>query len=82
MSRVIFGALRWMVVKGWMGDWERGWGYTAYAGAVWALVMLLFEMQPKVLQRSLASSMEYLYHDADNMPSKGEPLLDWIIREV
>ena len=82
MSRVMFGLLRLLVVKGVMGDWEKGSGYVLYAGVVWALVMVLFEMRPAVLQKSLASSMEYLYHDSDRMPRKDESWLDWIIREV
>ena len=82
MSRVIFGLLRMLVVRGVMGDWEKGRGYAVYAGVVWALVMVLFEMQPQVLQRSLATSMTYLYHDSDKGPEKGEGLLDWIVREV
>lgn len=82
MSRVIFGSLRLLVVKGWIGDWEKGRGYTLYAGVVWALVMALFEAQPDVLQRSLSSSMQYLYHDSDKPPQPSEGLLDWLVREL
>lgn len=35
----------------------------------WGCVMLLFEDDPKSLQPSLASSMEYLYHESDGYNS-------------
>ena len=82
MSRVIFGLLRLAVKKGVMVEWESGRGYAVYAGLIWAAVMLLFETQPSVLQKSLARSMEYLYHDSDKMPQQQQSLLDWIIAEV
>ena len=43
--------------------------------------MLLFEREAGVLQKSLASSMEYLYHDSDKPPRKDEGLLDWLVRD-
>jgi len=81
MSRVIFGLLRLATNRGLIPEWEKGWGYTLFAGLVWGAVMLLFESEAGVLQKSLANSMEYLYHDSDRGPNKGEGLLDWLLRE-
>ena len=81
MSRVIFGLLRLATNRGLIPEWEQGWGYTLYAALVWGAVMLLFEREKSVLQKSLANSMEYLYHDSDKAPNKGEGLLDWLLRE-
>ena len=36
---------------------------------IWGLVMYLFERDKSTLQRSLTSSMTFLYHDSDRRPT-------------
>jgi hypothetical protein len=38
-------------------------GFKPMAAVVWAIVMYLFTIDPKSLQGSLRSSMEFLYND-------------------
>jgi peroxisomal membrane protein 4 len=40
--------------------------YSALAGCSWAVIMTLFAFEAKSLQRSLSSSMQYLYSDSDS----------------
>lgn len=65
LARVIVGAARLAVSKGWIPVRVPENVYGIYAGVVWAAVMVLFEFQPEVLQRSLRQSMEYLYHEQE-----------------
>uniref|UniRef100_A0A0N4ZXS5 Peroxisomal membrane protein 4 n=1 Tax=Parastrongyloides trichosuri TaxID=131310 RepID=A0A0N4ZXS5_PARTI len=37
-----------------------------FAALVWGIVLWLFEMHPELLQKSLFSSMKYLYHDSNS----------------
>jgi len=39
--------------------------YPYVSALVWATIMLLFEIDPTVLQNSLNSSMKFLYLDSD-----------------
>lgn len=43
--------------------------YPYLAMGVWAVVMWLYEYHPRVIHPSLASSMDFLYHDANSWQS-------------
>ena len=59
MSRVIFGWANASVKEGVIPNQEHG--FTVFAGVIWAMVMYLFSYQKGTLQKSLISSMTYLY---------------------
>jgi peroxisomal membrane protein 4 len=64
MSRVILGGVKALSAHGYLpSEKELPHAYTFYAAATWAMVMYLFEFQRKHIQKSLATSMHYLYHE-------------------
>ena len=77
MSRVLFGLARLSVEKKLIPDFE--YSSQLYGALTWAFVMWLFEFHAPTLQKSLVSSMTYLYHDSDGMPQNGQSLIDWLI---
>jgi len=81
MSRVIMGGVKALSANGYLPAAESvPHAYTLYASLTWALVMYLFEYHERHLQKSLSSSMTYLYHDSNTWPStKDNNLIDWFI---
>lgn len=62
MSRVILGGVKALSANGYLPTEQHiPHAYTIYAATTWALVMYLFEFQKKHLQKSLTTSMTYLY---------------------
>lgn len=43
-----------------------------YAGAIWALVMYLFYYQRGNMQKSIDTSMDYLYLQSEHRPTAGK----------
>jgi len=82
MSRVILGLLRLAVQKGYLSEWESGSGYLIYAAAIWSSVMWIHHRYPTTLQKSLSTSMDYLYHDSDKLPSKADNIIEWFLMGV
>ena len=75
MSRVILGGVRALSVNGYLPASESvPQAYTLYAAATWAAVMYLFEWHEKHLQKSLATSMQYLYHESNEFPQVATPV--------
>lgn len=62
LSRIVTGMVHHQVHKGRLPDRE---GFRPMAALVWAIVMYLFTVDPKSLQGSLRSSMEFLYNDEE-----------------
>jgi peroxisomal membrane protein 4 len=62
-SRIFFGMIRSLINNNVVQ--YSPYAYPAFATATWAMVMYLFEHQQGTLQKSLISSMEFLYHDSD-----------------
>ena len=60
LSRITTGLVHHQVNQGTIPDKE---GFKPMAAVVWAIVMYLFTIDPKSLQGSLRSSMEFLYND-------------------
>jgi peroxisomal membrane protein 4 len=60
LSRIVAGTVHHQVHKGILPDME---AFRPMAAIVWAIVMYLFTVDPKSLQGSLRSSMEFLYND-------------------
>lgn len=79
MSRVILGGVKAMNDYGYIPDVPHA--YTLFAAATWALVMYLFEFHKKHLQKSLTSSMTYLYHESNEWPQlkSADGILDWFL---
>ncbi|EKX31865.1 hypothetical protein GUITHDRAFT_121939 [Guillardia theta CCMP2712] len=51
------------------GAAARGW-HALLAGWIWAIVMWIYEVEPKMLQPSLEASMRYLYTDSNSWSRK------------
>ena len=62
LSRIVTGLVHHQVHEGSIPDFE---AFRPMAGLVWAVVMYLFTIDPKSLQGSLRSSMEFLYNDEE-----------------
>lgn len=60
LSRIVTGAVHHQVNEGRVPDIA---AFKPMAAFVWAMVMYLFSVDPKSLQGSLRSSMEFLYND-------------------
>ena len=82
LSRIVTGMVHHQVHEGRLPDSE---AFRPMAALVWAVVMYLFTVDPKSLQGSLRSSMEFLYNDEiyttidrDGIP-KFQKLLDRIL---
>jgi len=75
LSRVILASIRTFVNFGWVPSFN--WAYGLYASVCWALVMYLFHYQPGTLQKSLISSMTYLYLDSNIWTKDAEGIIDW-----
>lgn len=60
LSRIVTGLVHHQVHEGRLPDRE---AFRPMAALVWAVVMYLFTVDPKSLQGSLRSSMEFLYND-------------------
>jgi peroxisomal membrane protein 4 len=82
MSRVIFGLVNLATEMKILPTFSSA--YTLYSAAIWALVMVLFERRPAVLQRSLTTSMEYLYHNSNSFPElpKNGNWIEWLLLGV
>jgi peroxisomal membrane protein 4 len=63
LSRIISGFLHLYMEKTTLSP--KPMAFRLYAAAMWASVMFLFFHHPQVLQTSLQSSMNYIYHDSD-----------------
>jgi peroxisomal membrane protein 4 len=75
LSRITTGLVHHQVNKGNLPDIE---AFKPMAAAVWAIVMYLFTIDPKSLQGSLRSSMEFLYND-ENYNGAGSKFLDRLL---
>uniref|UniRef100_A0A7S3Z0U8 Uncharacterized protein n=1 Tax=Lotharella globosa TaxID=91324 RepID=A0A7S3Z0U8_9EUKA len=62
-SRVAKALGHLILERQWIPKWKH-W-YRIWAGLSWALVMVLFSKKRHTLQKSLTSSMIYLYEDSD-----------------
>jgi len=62
LSRITTGMVHHQVHQGRLPDRE---AFRPMAAFVWAIVMYLFTVDPKALQGSLRSSMEFLYNDEE-----------------
>lgn len=80
MSRVILGGVKALSSHGYLpSESQVPHAYTIFAGATWALVMFLFEFHQQHLQRSLTTSMKYLYKESDQWPAMKEGFVDWFL---
>ena len=83
MSRVIIGGVKAASANGLLpapGDSAIPHIYTLYGAVTWAAVMYLFEFQQKHLQRSLTTSMTYLYHESNVWPQINDSsVIDWFL---
>ena len=61
-SRIVFGLARSGIERGYWKNYGNR-AYVIFSAVIWAIVMYLFEFEQHNLQRSLAASMEYLYHN-------------------
>jgi len=77
LSRIIMGGTRTAVKQGVVSDQYGTIAYAMYAATCWALVMYLFAWQEGTLQKSLISSMTYLYQESDKWPEDVDGILDW-----
>lgn len=82
MSRVLLGGVKALSVHGYLPSADSIPGvYTLYAAATWAGVMYMHEWQREHLQKSLATSMNYLYHESNQWPQLDEntSVVDWFL---
>lgn len=80
LSRITVGLARLAVKRGYFEAPKHS--FRIYAGVCWAIVMYLFyyEHTPRVpiLQKSLASSMSYLYLDSNEWPNTSN-VIKWLM---
>jgi peroxisomal membrane protein 4 len=74
LSRIVVGGAKWLADRGMIP--APSFSYRLYSALVWGFVMLLFEFDGKVLQKSLVSSMDFLYHQSDSWP---KDLSSWFL---
>lgn len=55
-------------------------GFSIYGSVIWGIVMWLFFYHRESLQKSLQSSMQYLYEDSDTFPEGCDSIVDWFLR--
>jgi len=79
MSRVTMAIVRVCIRLGYVAAYK--YAFTLYASVFWALVMYLYHYQDGTLQRSLISSMTYIYTDSNRWP-KNVGVLEWFRRDV
>jgi hypothetical protein len=87
MSRVLLGGIKALSVHGYLPAADAIPGiYTIYAALTWAGVMYMHEWQREHLQKSLVTSMNYLYKESDVWPTvpQGEDVnaasvADWFL---
>jgi peroxisomal membrane protein 4 len=81
MSRVIMGGAKALSANGYLpSEAQVPHAYTMYAATVWALVMYMEQWQNRHLQKSLATSMRYLYHESNKWPQiKDASFVDWFL---
>jgi len=85
MSRVILGGVKALSTHGYLPSADSIPGvYTMYASATWALVMYMHQWQTPHLQRSLTTSMDYLYNESNKWPelppgTDASAIMDWFI---
>jgi peroxisomal membrane protein 4 len=81
MSRVIFGSVRTLLKHEIVPEYE--YAFQVYAAVGWALVMYLFNYQKGTLQKSLISSMTYLYLDSEKWPNPDQSSIkDWFMESA
>lgn len=78
MSRVIFGIAKLLATQH-ESIANIPHAFTMFSAVTWALVMYLFEYHAPTLQKSLASSMQYLYKDPDAISGKATTLLQLLL---
>jgi len=78
LSRVTLGMVRTAVRHNWVTSFKHA--YPLYAAVCWALVMYLYQFQQGTLQKSLVSSMTYLYTDSNSWPTNASDVFDWFMR--
>ena len=79
MSRVIFGIANWLVREGYVQYTPTN--YRLFGATIWGLVMYLFYHERGVMQKSIESSMDYIYVESDTfapLPSSFAGVLDWV----
>jgi hypothetical protein len=79
MSRVMLGGAKALSSHGYLPTEQHiPHAYTIYASATWALVMYLHQWHQPHLQKSLATSMNYLYNESNKWPQlEGAGFVDW-----
>eukprot|EP00051_Salpingoeca_urceolata_P031638 m.494946 g.494946 ORF g.494946 m.494946 type:complete len:203 (-) comp42424_c0_seq1:228-836(-) len=65
LSRVMAALVRVLDQRGMFSALSSPVWFRLFGAGVWAFALCLFEMRPETLQKSLQSSMEYLYHDSE-----------------
>lgn len=65
-SRIVFGLARSGIERGYWKNYGNK-AYTIFAAVIWAIVMYLFEYEEHNIQRSLAASMQFLYHNEETI---------------
>jgi peroxisomal membrane protein 4 len=71
LSRVLLGGVNALVKHNVIPAFDQA--YPIYAGTCWALVMYLFYYHRGNMQKSIDTSMEYLYIASEHRPSKAAP---------
>uniref|UniRef100_A0A7S0HPF9 Peroxisomal membrane protein 4 n=1 Tax=Hanusia phi TaxID=3032 RepID=A0A7S0HPF9_9CRYP len=68
LSRIILGLFKLMAKRGIypLNKFNYQQVYPFLASAIWAIVMWIYEVEPKMLQPSLEASMRYLYTDSNS----------------
>lgn len=81
LSRIVTGFVHHQVHEGRLPDRE---AFRPMAAVVWAFVMYLFTVDPKSLQGSLRSSMEFLYNDEQyaTIEKDGVPRLQRLLEKL
>ena len=82
MSRVILGGVKAASAHGYLpSEAAVPNAYVIYAATIWAAVMYLWQWQQKYLQKSLTTSMTYLYAESDKWPqvNSAAGILDWFL---
>lgn len=75
LSRITHGLARTAVNHGYLFDFKNA--FTLYAAVCWGIVMYLFDYEKGTLQRSLISSMTYLYQDSNSWPENTDSIWEW-----
>lgn len=78
MSRVIFGFAKLAAQKQVVPAFDAA--FPLFAGTIWALVMYLFENYRNTLQKSLESSMDYLYQQSNDWDKNSDSFWEWLMK--